>query len=317
MTGNNHSRAALAAAILIVIAAAGWLYWRSTPRHAFGRIQHAIAAHDLALFREYVDLDAMLGRALTALGAGKDNPASGGMAALTGQFMVTQAKAMIETWVESGTWPAEGDSAGPGLGRLRDFEYRGVGKSEDGLIALKFHHAKYDRDLEVVLGFESAGWGRPRLVEIANLAALAEELARMSAERREAANRPIREKIATVLSIGAVEKRISGGFWVADQRYHLWLPAANTGSQTITALAGEVFIRSATEPGLAKKIAVRFDPIELAPGLEQTLVWTVTVGAMDRADQVIYSTPLEQLQLSFTPTRVTFADGSSLAVPEP
>jgi hypothetical protein len=319
MTGMKTKQAA-AAVILLALIAAGWLWWRTTPRHTLGRIKHAIAHHDVASFRANVDLDALLGRAMVSL-AGNRTPgedlSSEGLALVAGPFMVAQAKTMIETWVASGNWPAAGDSTGAGLARVRDFEYRGMGKSEGGRLALRFHHAKYGRDLEVVLKFESAGLGEKRLVEIANLGELAEELARSETEWRDAQNQPALEKITAVLKLDPIEKRTSGGFWVADRRYHLWLNVTNIGDRDITAIAGKFLISAAAVPDRTRVVLASFDPIALAPGGELTLITSVEVSPLDPSDQAIFTTPLDQLEISFIPSRVTFSDGSSLAIPYP
>lgn len=319
MDRTKIKRAALAAGILVGAAVMGWLWYRSTPGYALGRIKRAIVRRDVASFRKYVDLDAVLSRAMTALAGpgGAEADASGGFSLVAGPFLTAQAKAMIEAWVAGGNWPEAGDSAGAGLARIRDFQYRGASRREGGRIALQFHHAKYDRGLEVVLRFEPAGGGREKLTEIANLAELVAEMTKAEAEWRDKQNQPILDQIAVALKTEPIEKRTSGGFWVSDRRYHLWLPVKNTSGQTITALEGRFEVRVPPPEGRTKIIAARFDPIDLAPGAEQTMAVTLEVSPLDPADQAIFSTPFDQLDLSFIPSRLTFSDGSSLAVPYP
>ena len=225
LNGNNKRKIYYLIGIVIAVLVAVifyFCYWIKTPTYSLNLIRTAVEKHDSVKFEEHVDLNQLYGRAvddlISANGADASNPLVAGMMQMFKQVAVPALSDATKRYVETGNFekkevPKNNQKIDPNevADSMKDktgvdtIEFKGVGNTKkDGKIAvvdIKVYDKQVKKDFIIQVKMRELDNGSWKVVEISNLKEYVQEHDKAVAEKLTELNKPVAEKIASVLEL--------------------------------------------------------------------------------------------------------------------
>lgn len=330
---NNRKVLIAVAAVACTLASAlvaglAYWYWTRQPAYSLRQVQKAVERHDATAFQKYVDVEAVISSAVdqTISASLKE---SGGADSLGGALgaglvqmmkprLVEAARAGLLSAVEGkpGTTEAAAKSGETPFSRVfANPSAFTVGETTvDGKVAsvkVRFRSDWHEQDFTAVVRMRDAGnyW---QVTEVANLADLIAEAKRAEQRLLDQINKPIRDRLAAIATIGPIQFDTRTGAWGLEKKLLVEFEVTNAGSKPIAQLRGS--LKMATADGSTTKESGLRREFEtpLTPGAKASSYWELDVNMFDGTMMALFESAPDRLKATFSVESASFGQGDEL-----
>lgn len=316
-----------------ILAYGGYSYWARTPQYALQQIVKAVETHDVELFRKYVDVNTVASRFIgDMMDSVTQDEESGDEASELGKNFgkglvnlmkprLTEIIAeQLDKYVETGDLGKSAQADKKEAISLTEVQDR-IGKhirdlkyvKKEGKIAIAgigIYNEKFQKELTLELKLREKDGGYWQLVELSNFGSMLQEINSLSKAKLDDLNRPAKDKMAQALTVSSIRKTQETDEHGFSQKVFVTIAINNSLPIAVSGFEADLQITDISGRTL-KKISLRSDqPI---PGSgNKSASWTIPTNKYISKEASLYNTPEGQLKFQFSPSSVSFTDGTML-----
>ena len=302
-----------------------FFYWIKTPTYTVGIIKTAIEQKDMTTFEKHVDLDALLGKAyLDSTRAGLAKPDAEesrkilAMAEMEKPSFIRDMKKGIISEIKSPSTTKDPSTPTP-KSPFTFMEYRGTGASKtDGntaTVEIKIFNKKLGKEFILTLGMSKSSDGTWKVVGINNFSDYESQELQATYEKTLEINKAKSEEIAKEVQVGQISLELSEN---KEARFtHLLkvnIPFTFLTDRNVAAMEGIIVFYQGD-----KLIATYpLPPISGSShkGKESKLTIPIQLTSFFAKENLIITTPADQITVKLNITKVQFADKSLIELNE-
>ncbi|MDD5741951.1 MAG: hypothetical protein PHX87_00820 [Candidatus Peribacteraceae bacterium] len=331
----NRKQLIIAVSITVAVAIIGgfaYSKWTKSPQYSLKQVREAFEKHDVISFEKYVDINDVATRYMDDAIASElgdetegDDWASGlaqGMVQMMKPQLVNMIEEQVKALVEDEQLPTEEEAEEVDAINLLSFfaedkqnelEYTGI---EDvrkagniATLTLGFHHDKYDANpvLEVKMRKMDGYW---QVAELPNAVVFFGELEDIQEKILAEKNAPLVEQIKQAISVNNVRKYEYSGAYGFETKAVFDIDIANVGDKKITTYYGSIVAKDKAG-NLIKEITFA-DDSGLNVGEARTDTWSLDTNQFIEAENTLYETPNENMDIDVKMFGIEFEDGSNI-----